>query len=323
MVGLVSSGKHKINQQDGKTMLVVSREEKKQRLDLYLANQFHGLSRSSLSRLVREGMVTVNGITVKGGYKIRPSDIIEITSPPHEQSSLVPEQIYFKTIFEDSDLLVLSKPPGIVVHPAAGHETGTLVHGLLYRYQNLPNQEQGRPGIVHRLDKDTSGIMLVAKSSQALSSLSSDFKDRKIHKIYHAILSSCPSEKSGRIVAPIGRHPVNRKKMAIRQVRRRYAATNWQVLETFSNGYCLAEIEIETGRTHQIRVHMASLHTPVYGDVLYGGKVSQYQAELAPRQMLHASKISFHHPVSQKKMQFEAPLWEDMEQCVEQLRELV
>jgi 23S rRNA pseudouridine1911/1915/1917 synthase len=309
-----------LNPKKGQVVLVVPREEKKQRLDLFIANQLSGMTRSFLSRLIRDGCVTVNGRSVKAGYKIRPDDTIEILVPPKDQSALIPEQIDLRIIFEDEYLVVINKPPGLVVHPAAGHETGTLVHGLLYRYQDLPDQMEGRPGIVHRLDKETSGVMLVAKSDMALSKLSQDFKDRSIEKVYHALLASCPAEMTGRIVAPIGRHPVNRKKMAIRQVKGRYAATNWDVQELFANGWCLAEIGIETGRTHQIRVHMASIHAPVCGDKLYGGKFSNSQLIQPARQMLHASAISFHHPVSAKKMKFAAPFWEDMQQCLEILR---
>ncbi len=302
--------------------LTVPPNEIKQRLDLYIVNNIEDVTRSHLAKLIREGYVVVNGSVVKGGYKVRSGDVIKVVLPARAQSSLVPEEIEFEILFEDNDMIVISKPPGLVVHPAAGHETGTLVHGLLFRYQNLPNHGDGRPGIVHRLDKDTSGVMLVAKTEDALRGLSADFKDRKIHKIYHAVLTGCPTEASGRIVAPIGRHPVNRKKMAIRQVRGRYAASNWNILEYFSNGWCFAEIEIETGRTHQIRVHMASLRAPVCGDSIYGGKVNYLGTVLPERQLLHASEIAFNHPVTSKQMYFTAPLWPDLQQCLQKLREI-
>ncbi len=242
--------------------------------------------------------------------------------PTLKESTIVPEEVEFKVIFEDDDLLVINKPPGLVVHPAAGHQQGTLVNGLLYRYHDLPNQAEGRPGIVHRLDKDTSGIMVVAKTEHALRQLSEEFKQRRVQKKYHAVLISRPAEPYGRIVAPIGRHPVNRKKMAIRQGRGRYAASSYQIIEYFANGWCFAEVEIETGRTHQIRVHMASLCASVSGDDLYGGKVNKHSLVRPPRQLLHASTIDFLHPVSGKTMQFTAPFWPDMQQCLIQLREL-
>ncbi len=298
----------------------VESEEAGQRLDHFLARRYSDQSRSFLHKLIGKGDVLVDGQIVKSGYRLRINDTIAVDFPLPQPSSIIPEQIYFPVLFEDEHLLVISKPPGLVVHPANGHHVGTLVHGLLYRCKNLPTIDIGRPGIVHRLDKETSGVMLVAKTEHALRTLMGDFKDRKIQKTYHALLLRSPREHDGRIVAPIGRHSVDRKKMALRPDHGKYAATSWHVIECFANGWCLAEIGIETGRTHQIRVHMASLNAPVAGDLLYGGTVDRKTEVKPSRQMLHASTLHFSHPFSGQKLSFTAPLWEDMQSLLDTLR---
>ena len=255
----------------------------------------------------------------KAGYRVRTGEKVSGVLPALEPPELVAQEVEFPVIFEDEHILVLIKPPGLVVHPAAGHREGTLAHGLLHHCSSLPGTDDLRPGIVHRLDKDTSGIMLAAKTEQALQQMTRDFSDRKISKMYHAVLVRSPGEDEGRIVAPIGRHPVKRQKMAICRDGR-YAATGWKIVERFSNGMCLAELSLETGRTHQIRVHMASMGWPVAGDPLYGGRVSGELAALVSRQLLHASALGFHHPVSGRRLQFRAPLWEDMDAVLQQLR---
>lgn len=299
----------------------VEPEEAGLRLDHFLARRYPDQSRSFLHKLIGKGDILVDGQVVKAGYRLRVNDTIAIFFSQPQPSAIIPEQVFFFVLYEDEHLLVISKPPGLVVHPANGHHNGTLVHGLLYRCKNLPAVDAGRPGIVHRLDKETSGVMLVAKTEQALRTLMDDFKERRIRKTYHALLLRCPREHDGRIVAPIGRHPVDRKKMAVRPDHGKYAATNWQVMECFVNGWCLAEIGIETGRTHQIRVHMASLKAPVVGDLLYGGAVNRNTAVKPSRQMLHASTLHFSHPFSGQKLFFTAPLWEDMQLLLDILRQ--
>lgn len=295
-------------------------EEGGLRLDHFLVRLFPDQSRSALGRYIRVGHILVNNSQVKSGYRLKPGDGIRVALPAPEESRLVAEPVDFEVIYEDESLLVISKPPGLVVHPAAGHASGTLVNGLLYRFGDLPGLDNNRPGIVHRLDKDTSGIMLVARTEKVQRLLSEAFKNRQVHKTYHALLLRRPQDMEGRIVAPIGRHPVNRKKMAIRHSSGRYAATRWQVLEPFANGQCLAEITIETGRTHQIRVHMSSLGAPVAGDVLYGGRIGDSAGVKADRQLLHASTISFVHPETGQQRTFTAPLWPDMVRVLENLR---
>ncbi len=291
-----------------------------QRLDQFLARNLSDLSRSAFGKLIRRGRVCVDGRSVKAGYRVRAGNRVEVSIPSPEPISLVPQRIDFPIQYEDDYLLVLSKPPGLVVHPACGHTDYTLVHGLLYHYKNLPEREKQRPGIVHRLDKDTSGIILVAKTEAVLRKLSDDFKKRRISKTYHALLLRSPVETHGRIVASICRHPVHRKKMAVCSSGGRYAATRWQVLEHFSRGLSFVEIYPETGRTHQIRVHMASLKCPVAGDRIYGGSLPARMKMEVTRQLLHASTLEFKHPHSGRKMKLTAPLWPDMQNIIDQLR---
>lgn len=301
--------------------LLVQPQEAGLRLDHYLVRSLPEQSRSSLDRLIRSGNVLVNGeMAVKPGCKLRLGDSISLALPPQPaaDSRPQPQQVDFHVIYEDEHLAVISKPPGLVVHPAAGHSGGTLVNGLLHRYSELELLDSERPGLVHRLDKDTSGIMLAARTEAMHRLLSAAFKERHIHKTYHALLLRSPAADAGRIDAPIGRHPINRQKMAVRQRDGRPAASKWRLLERFRNGFCFAEIAIETGRTHQIRVHMSSIGAPVLGDTLYGGKCQTIQAE---RQLLHASELAFIHPATGQACRFNAPLWPDMQDVLDQLRE--
>ena len=302
-------------------VFVVAPIDAGQRLDHFLTDTYPEHTRSALHRLIVAGHALVDGSQVKAGHRLRPGETVAVVLPPPSPLELVPEQIDFAVLHEDAHILVIDKPPGLVVHPAGGHRSGTLVHGLLHRCRDLPSADAGRPGIVHRLDKDTSGVMLVAKTEIALRTLMADFKDRKIRKTYHALLVHGPRENEGRVTAPIGRHPVDRKKMAVRPVHGKDAVTNWQVLERFANGWCWAEIGIETGRTHQIRVHMASLRSPVAGDTLYGGAVDRHAAVRPQRQMLHASTLRLQHPVTGEPLCCTAPLAADMQTLLTALRE--
>jgi 23S rRNA pseudouridine1911/1915/1917 synthase len=296
------------------------------RLDHYLALHFSEHSRSTLGKYIRSSHILVNDKSVKPGYRLHHNDIVVVNLPQLTQKNEPQAQpVHFDVLHEDQNLLVINKPPGVVVHPAAGNTDQTLVNGLLHRYADMSALEGDRPGIVHRLDKDTSGIMLVARTKKVQAMLSAAFKERRVCKTYHALLLRCPAEPNqrdnGRIVAPLGRHPVRRKKMAIRPDGR-YAATAWEIQETFSNGLCFAKIGIETGRTHQIRVHMSSLNAPVAGDSLYGGKPDKRLQICVKRQLLHASTLSFTHPITGKECEFTAPLWPDMHRILTQLRDL-
>jgi len=295
--------------------LVVTSVQSGLRLDHFLVRKFSGLSRAALGRLILSGNIRVNDCLVKAGYRLKKNDSIAVSFPRPESTSLLAQPIDFGVLYEDNDLLVIDKPAGLIVHPGDGHRQGTLANGLLHRYRSLPGVNRLRPGIVHRLDKDTSGIMLVAKTENALKCLGEIFQNRQISNTYNAILLRHPGQESGRIVAPIGRHPINRKKMAIRWHNGRYAATRWKILQKWP-GFCFAEVGIETGRTHQIRVHMASVSAPVAGDRLYGGRVQSGVDLPITRQLLHASTLCFHHPVSGEKLRFTAPLPEDMQRVL-------
>lgn len=292
---------------------IVGPEAKGERLDHFLGRQYPEMSRSALSRLIAQNLVLVDGQAVKAGYSLRQGNRICISFPQPECSELLPETVDFPILYEDEEILVINKPPGLIVHPGCGtQEQATLAHGLLFHCKHLPLAASGRPGIVHRLDKDTSGVMVVAKTEPALRSLMADFKNRNVRKVYQALLSRCPKEMEGKIVAPVGRHPVHRQKMAI-VARGRYAASFWQITERFANGWALAQIRIETGRTHQIRVHMASIHCPIVGDTVYGGAAGQDARLMPRRQMLHARQLDFLHPGTGATMRIQAPLWPDMQ----------
>lgn len=297
-----------------------------QRLDQYLSQHASSMpgdfSRAMFQELVSQQRVLVNGLARKNNYRVRANEFIQVFVPSPTPSELVPEPVDFTLIHEDDSILVLSKPPGVVVHPACGNLTGTLVHGLLYHCTGLSGiNGQIRPGIVHRLDKDTSGVMVVAKNDEAHHSLSKQFKNKTARKTYHALLDGLPPSKGGQVYSSIGRHPVNRKKMAVVSgPRGKVAITNWQVAHQFEHNLLWAEIGIETGRTHQIRVHMASIGLPVAGDSVYGKKNPIYLTLGIKRQCLHASKLSFCHPASGEQVTYLADLPTDLSKILSQLK---
>lgn len=305
---------------DNSFSFVVDEKQKGQRLDQFLSLHLPEKSRAQILASNKEQLIFVNGEIKKNSYRLKVGEAINGRFWEQPKSTLEPEKVDFKIIFEDDHILVISKPPGLVVHPGSGNYFGTLVHGLLYHCQDIKNVgDEARPGIVHRLDKDTSGIMVVAKNANALRSLQESFKNRETYKIYHALTAGIPNAYEGRIVAPIGRHPKSRQKMSVNERNGRYAASNWQSIEEFEGDlgrYSLMRINIETGRTHQIRVHMNSIGHSVAGDQLYGRK---NQNPLFQRQMLHASRLRFAHPATGKEMTFNAPLWEDFESALEAL----
>lgn len=291
-----------------------------ERLDKVLLARYPDFSRSRIEGLVKAGFVTVNGaVAAKAGMKVAEDDEIDVEIPPPVPAVPEPEDIPLSVVFEDDDLLVVDKPPGMVVHPAPGHFTGTLVNALLHHCPNLSGiGGVARPGIVHRLDRDTSGLIAVAKSQRAMDSLTRAFAARSgVEKTYLAVVHGRPRLESGRIENLIGRHPVDRKKMAILEKGGKLAVTNWQVLPRQSPGdmpISLLGCRIETGRTHQIRVHMASLGCPVIGDATYGRGALDRRLDPVPcRQMLHAWRLKLRHPVNGVELSFEAQPPPDMQ----------
>ena len=286
-----------------------------QRLDKLLLGRNPDFSRSRIEGLIKAGFVTVNGaVAEKAGMKVSDDDEIEVEIPPPVPAIPEPEDIPLDVIFEDADMLVLNKAPGMVVHPAPGHFTGTLVNALLFHCPDLAGiGGVARPGIVHRLDQYTSGTMVVAKSQKAMESLVKAFASHtSVEKTYLAVCRGRPHLDSGRIENLIGRHPVDRKRMAILEKGGKRAVTNWRVVD-FKNGLSVMECRIETGRTHQIRVHMASLGCPVIGDTVYGKPALDKRLGPPPaRQMLHAWKLKLWHPVEGRQMEFVSPVPADM-----------
>ena len=286
--------------------------EKAHRLDAWLHTQFRDRSRSQLQRLISQGHVLLNGARALPRAHVRVGDRIEVAFPPPTPSGLVPEDRTLEILYEDADLLVLNKPPGMVVHPGAGHATGTAVHALLHHCRGQLSGIGGeeRPGIVHRLDKDTSGCLLVAKSDAAHQTLAAALKAREFEKIYLVLVRGLPRLESGRIEDPIGRHPVHRKRMMVRKEGRE-AVTDWRVLGR-GKGISLLECRIYTGRTHQIRVHLTALGHPVIGDTLYGRASEAFLVRPPGRQMLHAWRLAFRHPSSKKELRLTAPIPADL-----------
>lgn len=291
------------------------------RLDKILLERNSDFSRSRIEGLIKGGFVKVNSVVAeKAGMKVSETDLVEMEIPPPVPAEPEPEDIPLDVVYEDGDMIVVNKAPGMVVHPAPGHFTGTLVNALLHRCPDLSGiGGVARPGIVHRLDQDTSGLIVVAKTQKAMENLVKAFASHKhVEKTYLAVCHGRPRLDSGRIENLIGRHPVDRKRMAILERNGKTAITNWKVVSTLAEsrekGYSLMECRIETGRTHQIRVHMASLGTPVIGDRQYGKSALDKRLAVVPaRQMLHAWKLTLWHPTESRQMSFVAPVPADMD----------
>ncbi len=308
-------------------ILVLPAEAIGRRLDLALAGQIEGLSRTQLSRQIAEGAFTVNGRPAVPSQKLRTGDVVAWTPPAPRPVDVIAEAIPLRIVFEDEHLVVVDKPAGLVVHPAAGHEQGTLVNALLAHCQDLRGiGNELRPGIVHRIDKDTSGLLVVAKDDATMHALGSDFKVHRIRRIYEALVVGLPSRSSGRIDTLHGRDPYHRKKFTIRVKTGKRAITNWRLLENLGRAARL-EAELETGRTHQVRVHLAAMGHPLLGDASYGRAPRDEDlrsiAKQLGRQALHARILGFHHPATGKWMEFEAGLPEDFLLALASLRELL
>lgn len=296
--------------------LAVPPEAAGERLDRWLALQVTDLSRGRIQDLIDRGLVLRNGLPCRPRDPVRAGDALELTIPVPEPSGIDARAMALDVIYEDAELLVIDKPKGLVVHPAPGHSDDTLVNALLAHCENLSgiNGTQ-RPGIVHRLDKDTTGLLVVAKTDRAHQSLQAQIQAKTARRDYLAIVAGAPAQIEGTIDAPIGRHPVHRQKMAV-QPKGRVAITRWRVVERLGN-FSLVEFGLETGRTHQIRVHCLHKGWPILGDPLYGSAKSPVNLE---GQALHAYRLAFDHPLSGERLCFEAPLPAEMTKLLEVLR---
>lgn len=299
------------------------------RLDQYLSLKLADFSRARLQKLIEDGAVKVNEKQAKAGQKLRPGDLISLDLPDPVPLDAVAEEIPLTIVFEDENLLVINKPAGMVTHPGAGVNSGTLVNAVLHHARGSLSSIGGvvRPGIVHRLDKDTSGLIMVAKNDRAHQSLAAQLKVKSARRSYLALVEGSPGEESGTIDLPIGRHPKKRVQMTVvtpaMAVEARHAVTHYQVLEHFHK-YALLACQLETGRTHQIRVHLSHLGLPIVGDLVYNQKTTgtlPARAKLGLKgQALHAHKLSFTHPVSGKLLEFEADLPADLKALIDRLR---
>jgi len=325
MVKLIKEKKYRFEVPEGK---------KKERLDLFLTHAIENATRSKVQKLIDANLVTVNGAIVKANYQVKPSDIIEATHPisPRPEDT-EPEDIPLDIIYEDDYLLVINKPAGMVAHPAYANYTGTLVNALLHHTKKLSDvNEPGRPGIIHRLDKDTSGLLVVAKDDFTHAKIAEQFSKRTVDREYHAICWGKFKEKKGEINFNIVRSKKDRKKFSISENEGRTALTLYEVLEEFEFTSYL-KINLKTGRTHQIRVHLSGIGKPVFGDPTYSGRQVNYGSDqpkikarvqnlldIMPRQALHAKTVGFYHPAEKKKMFFDSEIPDDMKLLLEKLR---
>ena len=302
----------------------ISSENVKKRLDVYVFEEL-GITRSSAQTLIEQGLVTVNGRAESKNYRLRENDLVEIEEQEPQELNVEAENIPIDIIFEDEDIIVINKPSGMVVHPAPGNESGTLVNALLYHCKGSLSGINGviRPGIVHRIDKDTSGLLVVAKNDESHVFLSSLLKDHGIKRVYHAIVAGHFKENAGTVNAPIGRHPVDRKKMAVVSGGRE-AITHYEVIEEYPS-FTYARFQLETGRTHQIRVHTSYIGHPIIGDEVYGGGKTTFEKNnkaLLDGQILHAKILSFPHPRTKEIITFECDLPDNFKKLLERLRNI-
>ncbi len=306
---------------EGILALTVAAAEAGARLDQLLVQRL-SFSRARLQKLLKSGLVEVNGKVLAASYRVRAGDAVTVTVPPPEPSDLLPEPLPLNIVYEDRDLLVVNKPPGLVVHPGAGHRQGTLLNALLHHCPDLAEiGEVSRPGLVHRLDKDTSGLLVVAKTELAHQALVRQFQEHTITKKYLALVWGRLPAREGQIDRQVGRHPTARRKMSAHPRRGKTALTRWRVLKEFTGPLTLMELTPETGRTHQLRVHLASEGHPVLGDATYGGGVSRLKGHLklkglgplVRRQLLHAWQLGLTHPRTGVPVSWEAPPPEDFQ----------
>lgn len=292
-------------------------EHEDQRIDRYLTEMLPEQSRSFFQKLIRDGFVMVNHIIVKVNYRLKTGDLIEIDIPDAVPTEIVPENIPLEILYEDDDLLIVNKPKGMVVHPAVGHSTGTLVNAIMYHCQGNLSGINGeiRPGIVHRIDKDTTGSLIICKNDEAHRNIAEQIKEHSVTRRYVGVVAGTFSEESGTVEGAIGRHPNDRKRMTINEKNGKPAVTHYRVLQTLK-GASFMEFELETGRTHQIRVHMASISHPLLGDTVYGNSKNPYKLQ---GQALHARTIGFIHPTTGEYIEVSAPIPEYMTELVRKL----
>ncbi|GAB4242790.1 MAG: RluA family pseudouridine synthase [Saprospiraceae bacterium] len=323
-------------------LLIADPNQGPMRLDKFITDRIYKITRSKVQNAIKAGLVTVNGVEEKANYKVRPADKVEILMPkPYDEACrVVPENIPLDIVYEDEHLIVINKPPGMVVHPGVGNYRGTLVNALSYYFKDLPVMEgnpNNRPGLVHRIDKDTSGLLVVAKTEFAMFQLSKQFYDHSIHRRYEAIIWGEPEDDTGTVTNYLARHPRYRQRMAVIEEGHygKWACTHWRMVERL---YYVSHVELklETGRTHQIRVHMSHLGHPLFNDEKYGGSkivkgtvFSKYKQfvnncfDVLPRQALHAKELGFIHPATGKEVFFKSDLPEDMQNCLDRWRNYV
>lgn len=291
------------------------------RIDKYLSDALNHCSRSYIQKLLETDSIKVNDKAIKANYKLRAGDSIYICIPEPEEIEIKAEHIPLDIVYEDDDIIIVNKPKGMVVHPAPGHFEGTLVNALMYHCRDTLSSINGvmRPGIVHRIDMDTTGLIVACKNDMAHKIMSDKFKIHDITRVYTAIVYNHFNEPEGTIDKPIARHKTDRKRMAVDNQNGRNAVTHYKVLENLKNNFSLIECRLETGRTHQIRVHMASINHPLLGDTLYGPKTKLFHTE---GQLLHAGTLGFTHPITEKYMEFHSELPEEFKRILKLLRQL-
>ncbi len=314
---------------------IVSEKMAGTRLDVYLVRGGLGLTRSQVEKLIKEGKVLVNNAPTKPGYKLKKGDVVFAKVEIKPKPPVIGQDIDVPIIYEDEDLVVIDKPVGMVVHPAKGNLEGTLINALVYRYKDLPQtSDKTRPGVVHRLDKETSGLLVVAKTDKALRSLASQMADKTARRTYWAVVWGSLPQDHGIIEAPIGRHSIDRKRMAVTPFHSKPAITEYTVKKRYDRLATFVEVKLHTGRTHQIRVHFEYLGYPIVGDPTYSGRSTRKifnvvpsnfapkvkdMLEIMQRQALHARKLSFIHPTKMVRVEFESPLPEDFKKLLEYL----
>ena len=287
------------------------------RLDRFLTEKFKDMSRSFIQKQIKDGLVKVNGKAVKSSYKLQSGDNVQMSICEPKDTAIVPENIPLDIIYEDSDIILINKPKQMVVHPAPGHYSGTIVNALMYHCYDLSGiNGELRPGIVHRIDQDTTGVIVACKNDKAHRCIAEQLKEHSITRKYHAIVHGNLKEDTGTVNAPIGRHPTDRKKMSTKAPNGRHAVTHYRVLERFGN-FTYIECQLETGRTHQIRVHMSSIGHPILGDEIYGPAKCPYKLQ---GQTLHAKILGITHPSTGEYIEFDAPLPDYFKDLLNKLR---